>query len=514
MEYNQLAQWVKENPAGGQSVSDIRRWGNQYLIFFGNKYLHLNLNSNTPYLFWGDKSQADLISSKGKSPFMELFNSRLTQIKISESDRVISLQFDKVNIYNELSHYYLFAELIPRKANLILTQSNEEKHKIIDCLSYLSLSAHPERPILPGLDYSLPTAQGFSVRDNEISYPLYLSNREGKVTISSIQDNHSKEYRELNSLLKDYYYSFELPEYFRKIASDLLKSIQKNIEKKQHKLDKLNEELKDSKNSQLYKQKGELLKSNLHLVKRGMKSVAVVDFFSETAQTVNIDLHPTKSPQDNLKDYFKRYKKSINGKKMIAEQIEFTEKEIDAMARDIFEIEQFDFLDSDIKDLFALAEKYTSKTMKRFPASYITKKDKKNKQDKRANYKKITVNKDWEIFVGRTSRENDELTCRFAKPKDWWFHSRVFQGAHIILRNYAKQDLPEKLKVVCCQLAAYFSKAKHSTNVPVDYTQIRFVTKPNGSPAGFVIYKNYKSVFINPLSFRDAIVKLDLNEKE
>ncbi|OQX71775.1 MAG: hypothetical protein B6D62_01455 [Candidatus Cloacimonas sp. 4484_275] len=96
------------------------------------------------------------------------------------------------------------------------------------------------------------------------------------------------------------------------------------------------------------------------------------------------------------------------------------------------------------------------------------------------------------------------LTTKMAKPQDWWFHSRIFHGAHLILRNYNRLQLPEKLKILCCRLAAYHSKAGKSSNVPVDYTQIRYVRKPKGSPAGYVTYTNQKTMYVDPLSWREA----------
>jgi predicted ribosome quality control (RQC) complex YloA/Tae2 family protein len=103
------------------------------------------------------------------------------------------------------------------------------------------------------------------------------------------------------------------------------------------------------------------------------------------------------------------------------------------------------------------------------------------------------------------------LTTRFAKPHDWWFHTRIFRGTHVILRNYNKKELPKKLKHLCSQLAAYYSKAKKSTNVPVDHTQIRYVRKPRGSAPGYVIYKEQKTLFVDPLSIRDVAKILEKN---
>ncbi len=79
----------------------------------------------------------------------------------------------------------------------------------------------------------------------------------------------------------------------------------------------------------------------------------------------------------------------------------------------------------------------------------------------------------------------------------------------MILRNYKKKELPDQLKLICCQLAAYFSKAKKSTNVPVDYTEVRHVRKPRKSPPGYVIYTDQKTLYVDPISMREAVLKVN-----
>lgn len=109
----------------------------------------------------------------------------------------------------------------------------------------------------------------------------------------------------------------------------------------------------------------------------------------------------------------------------------------------------------------------------------------------------------WDIFVGRSSKKNDELTLHFAKPNDWFFHTRIYHGSHIIVKNPTKlEHLPEQLKEVAAGIAAYYSKAKHSTKVPVDYTLVRYVTKPRKSAPGLVVYKIHKTVFVDPIDPR------------
>ncbi len=114
-----------------------------------------------------------------------------------------------------------------------------------------------------------------------------------------------------------------------------------------------------------------------------------------------------------------------------------------------------------------------------------------------------SAGKEWKIHSGRTRKENDELTTKFANSDDWFFHSRIYHGSHIIVRNPDKsENLPREVKIFAAKIAAYFSKAKHSTNVPVDFTKVKYVSKPRKSPPGFVTYKHQKTLFVKPLNPR------------
>ncbi|MDP8200877.1 MAG: NFACT RNA binding domain-containing protein, partial [Candidatus Tenebribacter burtonii] len=255
--------------------------------------------------------------------------------------------------------------------------------------------------------------------------------------------------------------------------------INKEIKKKLRKIEKQKKEFVVASKEEKWKQQAELLKANFVSLKKGMKVIVLQNYYKEEFPEIEIILNPEKDAKQNIEHYFKKYRKARDGKVKIKKQIEIAQKEIEVLEKEIFELEETDIF-------FSKQEKS------------------KKKKPQKAGYKKITINENWEIYIGRTSKENDILTTRFAKPHDWWFHTRIFHGAHIILRNYNKMELPNKLKLLCSQLAAYYSKAKKSTNVPVDYTQIRYVRKPRGSVPGYVIYTNQKTLFIDPLSIREV----------
>ncbi|MFC1887820.1 NFACT RNA binding domain-containing protein, partial [Candidatus Cloacimonadota bacterium] len=205
------------------------------------------------------------------------------------------------------------------------------------------------------------------------------------------------------------------------------------------------------------------------------------------------------SAQANLDRLYKKYRKARDGKKKIQEQIGITFEEIETLEKFQKKLRSFSIetLEKRIGNLNG-EDIYFSDV-----------KEVRHSDETRSAYRSLKINDNWEILVGRTSKENDLLTTKTANPYDWWFHTRIFKGTHVVLRNYGKKgELPEELLNLSCRIAAYFSKAKKSANVPVDYTQIRYVRKPRKSPPGFVVYTNQKTLYVDPLSLRDAAAEI------
>jgi predicted ribosome quality control (RQC) complex YloA/Tae2 family protein len=272
----------------------------------------------------------------------------------------------------------------------------------------------------------------------------------------------------------------------RRQQEKVKKDVQKKIDKQERKLKKLKTELADTAQEQLWKRRADLLKVNMRQLKPGMEFVLVKDYFSTEQNDIKIPVRNDLSAQQNVNLLYKKYKKARDGKAKIREQITITENEINALQEEMRKVLEIDIL----------ADKVTET-----PAT----------EKRSSSLRRLEVNDDWEILIGRTSLENDLLTTRFAKPDDWWFHTRIFRGTHVVLRNFHKKTaLPEGLLIICCRLAAYFSKAKKSSNVPVDYTRIRYVRKPRKSPPGFVVYTDQKTIYVDPLSMREA--KLEIKQ--
>ena len=195
----------------------------------------------------------------------------------------------------------------------------------------------------------------------------------------------------------------------------------------------------------------------------------------------------------NAKRYFKKYSKLKNAYKIVSEQKVETEKELNYIESIVYELEDSTCLE-DVQDIFEeISENVVFKEK-------LKRKEKKNKNQKKKKQQKFSpieyeVN-EYKIYVGRNNKENDWLTLSFASKTDYWFHTKDVQGSHVILK--ADKEVNDDILVKVAEIAAKHSKAKMSSNVPVDYCLVQFVKKPNGSKPGMVIFTNNKTLNVNP----------------
>lgn len=483
MEVKYLTEWVEKHNKKNLLFKDIKKFRSHFVVsFFHVKFkLFVCFDTKTNFCFWSDKNCLQCSEKNSFSLFKEhLTKAVLSGIELLNNDRIILFHFKKVDIYNKENSYSLIFEFIPRYSNMILTRTDFNKPVIIDCLKKISFSENSVRQVLPGQSYSPPPVFDSNRKIDIPEYPLYLDLTNYKISGKPV-NNHG--FSDINSMFENLFFNGILINQFKSEAKQVLLLIKKNIAKKEKKLLKLQSELNAAEGESKWKKYAELLKFNLNSKNIENDCLEVTDYFAENCPVIKIPIQPDKNLLQNMQDYFKKFRKARKGKKKIKNQIELTLNEISELEKQLFEL-------NEINDFQELSEFMSSADINQsIPSS---------SRKKKQTYKSIEVDEDWRIFIGRTSHENDVLTTRLAKPDDWWFHSRIFHGSHIILKNY-KKKVPEPFLIESCsRLAAYYSKAKHSTNVPVDFTMIRYVTKPNGSPPGYVIYKNQKTLFVNP----------------
>lgn len=475
MQYRFLAKWSKENSKQNLIFHVLERFEDQYIIRFRKQkiVLQINLFSVDGFCFFTEKKLLPLKEKKELSNFNDhLRNAKLNAISVSKKDRIILLDFSIIDIYNHKISYRLVLELIPRYLNIILLKGKI----ILDCIKKISYAENRHRQLLPGVEYISPPS-GYEIQTCEVEYPVTVTS---KLEIEETNDK-APGFSKMNAAFEKLYYNGIFKKRNDQLRRQKIAVISKKIKQKQRKIEKLRKELGNAKKEEKWKQYAELLKANFDKIKSGMEIIKLQNYYEEGFPEIEIKLDKTKHPKQNVEFYFKKYRKARDGKIKIAEQIDKTNNEVELLEKEIFEIEEIEFILVDEKQ------------------------QKKKKFKAQSGYKKLTIDKNWEIYIGRTSKENDQLTTRFAKPHDWWFHTRIFRGTHVILRNLNKKELSDNLKLLCCRLAAYYSKAKKSSNVPVDYTQVRYVRKPHGSAVGYVTYINQKTLYVDPISMRNAV---------
>lgn len=232
--------------------------------------------------------------------------------------------------------------------------------------------------------------------------------------------------------------------------------------------------------------KGELIKANLYAIKKGMQSVELENYYSETLEPMLIELNPALSAADNAARYFKEYKKLMSARGMLSELIAESERELDY----IDSVQEALSRAETVAELTAIKQELVSQGYIRIVGSRPTKKAAVQPQ-------RFISSAGFEVLVGRNNTENDKLTLSVAEKNDIWLHTKEIHGAHVIIRCLGKEPDNDTL-LFAANLAALNSKAKNSSTVPVDYTLARYVKKPSGAKPGAVIYTNQKTIYVTP----------------
>ena len=272
---------------------------------------------------------------------------------------------------------------------------------------------------------------------------------------------------------------------------DTVRRVKTELEKALRKLGLLTKELADSQNAAEYRQYADLLMGSLHLMTPGQHKIEVPDLYSESADEttvslVEIPLDPALGPMANVQRYYKKYSRAKRAQELIQQQIVQCKE-------DILYLESIALSLND-----SISRQETLEIIQELIESgYMPATGRPRSFSKPSEPRKIALSSGSVIFVGRNNRQNDIVTFKTAQPRDLWFHTKDIPGSHVILRSAGgSPSLPDMEKAA--HLAAWFSKARESANVPVDYTERRFVKKPSGAKPGFVIYEKQKTLWMTP----------------
>ena len=317
-----------------------------------------------------------------------------------------------------------------------------------------------------------------------------------------VSENISNQPFKLNFFIDDFYFNKETNEQFKNYRNTLLKLILDTLKKYKKRLYNIDEKLKECEDMDKYRLYGELITSNLYRIpNKNVDKVELENYYDNNAK-ITINLDKRFLPSINAKRFFKKYSKLKNALIIVSEQKADTLKELDYIESVVYELESC----STIEEVAAIYEEISeNEIFKDKTSSKLNKKNSKVKKSKLTKNKTVSFNPikytidGYTVFVGRNNKENDYLTLKFANKNDIWFHTKDFHGSHTILKIDNSLPYPSNdILVKVAELAAKHSKARNSSNVPVDYCEVKFVKKPSGSKPGMVIYTNNKTINVTP----------------
>ncbi|MEY8444670.1 fibronectin-binding protein EfbA [Enterococcus ratti] len=469
----------------------------------------------------------------------------LESIEQIENDRVIHFHFTKRDELGDLQNIILIVELMGRHSTIILV--NKESGKILDAIKHIGSSQNTYRVLLPGADYITPPKQhqldpfcqekekifhrlsqveltpkelqqqfqgiGFDTaqelatrlaeRPNEKMFVwqefftaistclvpcLFETKRKEFFTpivykiYQKIADQKTV-YPTLSALLDAFYREKAEKDRAKQQGGELIRKIENELKRNKNKLKKREQTLKDSENAENYRRDGELLTTFMTQVPKGANAVTLPNYYEEN-QPIKIKLNPALSPNQNAQKYFQRYQKLKNAVKLVGTQIEEAKNEIRYLESVLSQLEIAGPMDIEI-----IKEELTAQ-------GYLKKKTVKKQKRKKTSQPDQYLSSDGTlILVGKNNLQNDQLSLKTAKKNDYWLHAKNIPGSHVIIKSNEPTD---ETITQAAELAAYFSKYRHSAQVPVDFVQVKHLRKPNGAKPGYVIYEKQKTIIVTP----------------
>lgn len=294
-----------------------------------------------------------------------------------------------------------------------------------------------------------------------------------------------------SQLLDDFYTERDTQERMRVREQDLLRLLTTVSERLSRKIANQTAELTQSANREQWRIMGDLLNANQYQIQKGSSQVVLSNFYSENGEEIEIPLDPALTPNQNAQKYYKEYRKARTAEEKLTEQI--------AIAK-----EDLLYLDSVLDELSrARTEKeLVAIRLELMEQGYIRRTKGKKIQPQHSEPLRFTTTDGSVVLVGRNNRQNDQLTLKTAKNYDIWFHVKNMPGSHVILLTNGKEASPSAMEEAAV-LAAHYSRGKDSSQVPVDYTYAKHVTKPQGAKPGRVIYVQYKTLYVDPHKAED-----------
>lgn len=482
---------------------------------------------------------------------------KIVRFEQERLDRVLKISIETYNDLGDLSVFALYCELMGKHSNIILVN---EKGVIVDAIKHVGLGMSSVRFVMPGLEYSAPPAQdkqdpskasagdfsmamcmvGMSIAKalsnaffglspavaaqlvarytdktectqlseaerEELAERLvgfYADMAQGKEKASAVLNalgeteavypfaiagGGIKLYDSIGEALDSLYINSDRREWAKRHGASARKVLQNNIERCEKKLALYADALNSGEQMEKCRLYGELLTANLHSLKSGTDTAAVDNYYADPVERIAIPLDRQLTPGENAQRYYKKYQKLKAARDMAIVQREQT-------------LSELNYLEGQLDNLTkCTAENELSELIEELKDQGYIKRDKGGKKKMKLASSKpmhFVSSTGADIYVGKNNRQNDELTLRFASPNDIWMHTKNIPGSHVIVKGASEQDTATMTEAAL--LAAYYSRARGSENVAVDYTPRKYVKKPAGAKPGMVIYTTNKTAYVTP----------------
>ena len=476
-----------------------------------------------------------------------LIGGRISSISMIGLERLVKIEIETINEFNEIENKTLIVELMGKHSNIILVNF---EGKIIDSIRHID-TRNSYREILPSRIYELPksakenftkvtsfeefkeiisksneqdlaksisnTFTGFSyifakyvienrnleqvyqyiceILDNQCNIEFKTICKENQKADYVLKVSEKvKEPFDLNFFIDDFYYEKETAEEFKNYKNTILRTILETSKKYKKRLENINLKLKECENMEIYRLYGELITANLYRLPNNHSESIKIENYYDNNNIIIIPMDIKYTPNINAKRYFKKYTKLKNAFEIVTNQKNETEQELIYIESIIYELENSTCIE-EVQDIF---EEIKENVVFKEKLKKKENKKKNTKKKKQQNFAPIEYEiEGYKVYVGRNNKENDWLTLSFANKTDIWFHTKDIHGSHVILKTEGK--VSDDILVKCAEIAAKHSKAKESSNVPVDYCKVQYVKKPSGAKPGMVIFTNNKTLNVKPL---------------
>ena len=519
----------------------------------GTKKLLISSSSNYPRLHFTTINKINPLKAPVFCMVLRkyLIGGKIIDITQYSTDRIISIDIENKDELGFDSKYSLIVEIMARHSNITLVRKRD--NKIMESIKHIHSNKNSYRVLYPGATFIMPPTSNklnpFSFTKEELKNLLkeninfnesifskiitgvgknlsndlfieyknkfndltidnlslfiidYFKNilkdnknilffKDGKVVDFYFKDlislnNCEKKYFESHSdTLDNFYATKDKQDRLHSKGLDIQRLINTNIERCLKKIKILEKTLKECEAKEDYRIKGELLTSYIYGFKKGDKDVSVLNYYSENEEYLKISLDENKTPSENIQFYFKKYNKLKNAEEASINQLSINEDELNYLNSVLTSLETADNY-ADIEEI----KKELIET------GYVRFRKEKNKNKIKTNKPLHFISSDGiDIYVGKNNIQNDYLTLKFAEKTDTWLHTKI-PGSHVIIKG---KNIPESTLLEAATLAAFYSKGKNSTKVPVDYTLVKNVKKPSGAKPGMVIYSTNKTLYIDP----------------